>query len=59
MCLLSRGQTALAQVERRHLLVGVGHVLVGRDDGLEAQVHALHFAYGVHGGHHQLQREAV
>ena len=38
-----------------HLLVRVGQRLVGRDDGLEAQVHVLHLADGVHRRHDQLQ----
>lgn len=42
-------------LKRSHLLVGVGHVLVSCDDGLEAQINTLHFTDGIHGRHHQLQ----
>lgn len=40
-----------------HLLAGVGHVLVCRDDSLETQINALNFTYGVHGWHHQLEKQ--
>lgn len=42
-----------------YLLAGVGHVFVCCDNGLEAQINALHFTYGIHGRHHQLQEHTT